>query len=147
MRTISTLASVLFISTSAFAAKIHRDSKKELVPKITETAKQVKSHCGCSPKIDVDWKKYDKSDAKNAFDLKRNMGWEMDAIVSTTKEFCSDAESKKLFCSNLKSIVIVPVDGDYSSTKLEERSKTVEINTTRSMGTGGTGLKKIMEEW
>jgi len=145
MRRIAILCISLFIATPAFAAKIHRDSKKNLDPKAKAAENDVKSACGCASKVAVDWKSFDATPADEAANYARNIGYEFENISKIAKEFCSDADSKKLFCKNVKTIK-VGVKDDID-TKFNERSKTMEIHTTVQVNTGGAKMKSIMESW
>ena len=145
MRRIALVTASFLIAAPAFAAKIHRESKKELDGKAKAAEGEVKAACGCSPNLTADWKSFEATPADKAEDFAKNIGREYENVAKTAKEFCTDADSKKLFCTNVKKVsVLCKEDVDA---KFNERDKTMEIHTTNQMNSGGFKMKTIMEAW
>lgn len=147
MRRIVVIIASLFVAGTAFAAKQHRESKKEIDGKVKTAVSAVKSNCGCAPQIAVDWKSFNATKADKANDYGKNIMREFDNIGTVTKEFCNDADSKKLLCSNVKKFLIFSKGVSEADAKYDSRSKTMSIYTSEQMNSGGFKVKSIMEEW
>jgi hypothetical protein len=145
MRRIVLVCASFLIAAPAFAAKVHRESKKDLEGKAKAAETEVKAACGCAPKLSADWKSFEATPADKAEEFAKSIGHEFENVSKTAKEFCSDADSKKLFCANVKKVSIVCKD-DVDA-KFNERDKTMEIHTTSQMNSGGFKMKTIMEAW
>lgn len=137
----------LSLSTTVLAAKQHREAKKEITGKVGESEGVVKTSCGCAPKITVDWKAFDALKPDKVDSFKSNVVHEFENIAEKAKGFCSDADSKKLFCANVKKFVVVAKTSGDPGAKHDERSKTMEIHTTDQMNSGGYKMKEIMDSW
>jgi hypothetical protein len=135
------------VCSNAYAAKAHRTAKKELTPKLAEGSKGFKATCGCTPKMLVDWKAFNATKADKAGEYAKSIGYEIKYAGEQAKAFCSDGESKKLFCSNIKKIVIVPKGISEADAKHDPRKKVMMIFTSEQMNSGGYKMKSIMEEW
>lgn len=137
----------LSVSTTVFAAKQHREAKKEITGKVAESEGVVKTSCGCGPKITVDWKSFDGLPTDKVGDFKSNIVREFGYIGEQAKAFCSDADSKKLFCGNIKKFVVVSKTSGDPGAKHDGRGKTMEVHTTSQMNSGGYKMKEIMDSW
>ncbi len=143
------LAASMFMFTSgmAFAAKAHRDAANEINPKIKEATATVKSGCGCAPGFAWDMKSFEKTPADYDVvkQVKEGIQKEFDDLSKTAKEFCSDAASKKLFCSKVKKIQIFTKASGDPETKFS--GGTFTVHTSKDMQSGGYGMKSEMEKW
>jgi hypothetical protein len=141
------LAASMFMFTSglAFAAKAHRDAANEINPKIKEATATVKSGCGCAPGFAWDMKSFEKTPADKADEYKSNIQREFEDLAKTAKEFCSDAASKKLFCSKVKKVQIFTKASGDPETKFA--NGVFSVTTTNQMSSGGYGMKSEMEKW
>lgn len=136
---------VLGLCSPAFAGKKHRTAKKELMPKISKTQKEVKAACGHAPSIMVNWKAFNKLKTDKIREYKTNIGHELKYVGEHAKKFCSDSDSKKVF-KNLKKLVIT-VDTKSSDPITTFNKGTMQIATTGQMNSGGYKFKSIIEEW
>lgn len=135
----------MLFATPCFAGKAHREAQKEFPAKIKTAETAVKTACGCAPKISVDAGSFDKVVADKISSVQSNVGYELEHIATQAKAFCSDADSKKLFCANVKKMVIFSKkDGDIGATY---KDKGFTITTSDQSNTGGYKMKEIMDSW
>jgi hypothetical protein len=103
---------VVLTSVSAFAGKPEREHKTTITePKIKETVAAVKSSCGCSMGINVDWDSFKDVSKMAAIDYN---GLEM--LNEESKKFCTDKESKAVVCK-IKTVHIAfgPVKHEFKN--------------------------------
>ena len=135
---------MMLLSTTVFAAKAHRESKKEMAPKLTEATAAIKTACGYSPSLSID-KAFDKVKTDEVKEYARNMAREFENVAKMSKKFCSDAESKALYKKHTKKIIFSVVEGGDAQTTYKKGSFT--IKTTKQGNSGGYKYQQIMDEW
>lgn len=139
---------VLSVSTTSFAAKQHREAKKELAKDIASATSAVKSACGAAPKITVNWDAFNKVKSDKIREVKVNIGHELKAVGEQAKAFCSDADSKALFKKNAKAVeVSVSGSGGSDDPETTFAGGKFTIKTSSQMNSGGYKFKSILDEW
>jgi hypothetical protein len=146
MRIVLAIAAMM-IATPVFAAKAHREASKEFPAKIKEAQGVVKSACGCAPSIAVDNGSFDKVPVDKVNDYKNNIGYEIQYIGEQSKAFCTDADSKKLYCGNTKKVTIKSgADGDVGAS-YSKKDKSFAVTTSNQSNSGGFKFKEILDSW
>ena len=135
---------LLLLSSTAFAGKAHREGKKKVAPKITEGEAAIKKACGSSPAFSID-KAYDKATTDHADDVARNMIREIEAVTKVSTKFCNDAESKALYKTNAKKVILSFKEG--SDTETTYSKGTFVIKTTFQGNSAGFKFEEFIDEW
>jgi hypothetical protein len=87
------VATILVLSSAAYAGKAEREKKVEIETALKVSAESLKKTCGCSVKFDVKWDSYKDTDSMARISMAG------EKLVENAAQFCTDADSKKALCA------------------------------------------------